>query len=77
MTTPIPGISKLRAKQLFAQANQEAPGLSDGEIAKRLGMSRSRVYQVRLRAIAKFKQAVLDDPELRELAAEVCGRAIA
>lgn len=66
----------LRAKKLLAQTHAPAPGLSDAEIGKRLGMSKSRVYQVRLRAIAKIRAAILDCPRLRELAEDVCGKSI-
>jgi orotate phosphoribosyltransferase-like protein len=75
----MPGISKLRAHDLLSAdaVNCQVPGLTDGEIAKRLGISRSRAYQLRLRALAKIREAFLTDPELRELAEEVCGRQIA
>lgn len=69
----IPGVSKLRARELLADHDYHVPGMSDEEIGKRLGISYGRVYQLRLRAIAKIQAAILDDPELRELASDVCG----
>ena len=63
----------LRAKALLSGFRQRVPGMSDRDIGKLLGISYGRVYQLRLRAIAKIRQAVLDDPLLRELAEEVCG----
>jgi DNA-directed RNA polymerase sigma subunit (sigma70/sigma32) len=72
----IPGINKLRARTLLAEPNRQADGPTDAELAQQLGISKSRVYQLRLRAIAKIRRAVLDDPELRQLAVEVCGREV-
>lgn len=64
---------QLFARQEFAGAGSEAPEASDAQIAADLGISKSRVWQLRLRAMAKIKQAVLEDPDLRELAEELCG----
>ena len=62
------------AKRDLAGSCGKAPCLTDAEIAAQLGISRSRVFQIRLRAMAKIKQAVLDDPCLRELAEEFTGK---
>jgi hypothetical protein len=41
-----------------------ADGLSDYEIAQLWGVTRSRVFQIRRRAMAKMRAAILEDPEL-------------
>lgn len=69
----IPGINKLRARTLLADHDYAAPGMTDTEIGKVLGISRGRAYQLRLRAIAKIREAVANDPELRDLVSDVCG----
>lgn len=70
-------INDLRARELLAETGRKAHGLTDREIARRLGISKARVYQLRLRAVTKIRQAVVADPVLRELAEEVCGVSIA
>jgi len=72
------GQNDLRAKNLLAATavNRVAPGLTDAELGKIFGISKGRAYQLRLSAIAKIRKAFLEDPELRELAEEVCGRPI-
>jgi DNA-directed RNA polymerase sigma subunit (sigma70/sigma32) len=63
----------LRAKSILANSGEQVDGLTDREIAELMGISRGRVYQIRLGAILKIRRAILDDPELRTMAAEVCG----
>lgn len=50
-----------------------AAGLSDHEIGQILGITRSRVFQIRERAVRKLREAILADAEMRELASEICG----
>lgn len=39
-------------------------GMSDYQIAKRLGITRARVYQIRMRAMQKLYRFAMQDPEL-------------
>ena len=48
-------------------------GLNDYEIAKLWGVSHSRVFQLRQKALKKIRAAVLADPELMEVVVELCG----
>lgn len=62
----------LRAKDILRGGfNQNVPGPSDVEIGRMMGISHGRVYQLRLSALKKIRQAVLADPELRDLALEI------
>lgn len=65
--------NSLRAKQLMAMPCRLGEGPTDEQLAVELGISKARVYQLRLRAIAKIRQTVLEDPELAEFASELCG----
>lgn len=40
------------------------------------GVTRSRVHQIEQNALRKIRNAVLCDPELQALAAEICGKPI-
>jgi hypothetical protein len=63
------------ASQLFASEHLgHAPVMTDREIADQLGVSHALVFHLRMRAMSKIREAVLTDPELRELAEEFVGR---
>jgi len=49
----------------------DADGLSDYEIAKQMGISRSLVFQIRQRAMKKLRLMILEDPDLREVVEEI------
>src|SRR4051812_33259682 len=66
MTTP-------KAADLFERTTI-APAMTDDQIAEQMGLSRARVFQLRMRAMAKIRSAVLANPTLRELAEELVGR---
>ncbi len=53
-----------------------AGGSSDYELAEQMGISHARVGQLRQRAYEKLRSAVLEDPELKEAAAELFGVAV-
>lgn len=48
-------------------------GLSDAEIAERLGVTRTRVWQLRQRAVAKLRERLAADPVIREYIVERYG----
>lgn len=51
-----------------------APAMTDEQIAARIGLSKARVFQLRMQAIAKIRAAVLEDESLREIVEELVGR---
>ncbi len=52
---------------------QDCTVVSDVELAKELGISKARVSQIRQRAMEKMRRNILRDPELKAMAAEICG----
>jgi DNA-directed RNA polymerase specialized sigma24 family protein len=49
---------------------------SHEQIAELLGVTRTRVYQIERRAMAKLKKAMLADPVIREAARELARQAV-
>ena len=56
-----------------AKREANCDGLNDSEIGQVLGISRARVFQIRQRALEKIRIAVLADPDLAEVVAELRG----
>jgi len=68
-------MSMCKAGDMFDR--QQSVGLmTDEQIAERLGLSRARVFQLRIRAMAKIKAAILADDDLRDTAEELTGHRI-
>lgn len=58
--------------------NGNAPNdglITQRDVAKRLGVSRARAFQLEQSALRKIRKAILADPALRRIAIEVCGDA--
>ena len=48
--------------------------ITQSDIAKLWGVTRSRVFKIEQQALRKIRRAILADPDLRQLAIEACGR---
>jgi hypothetical protein len=55
------------------EVSGDAALMSEAEIAKLWGVTRTAVWQVKRRALSKLRAAIVADPVLREIAAEACG----
>jgi hypothetical protein len=66
MSTPL-------ASRMFAEQTV-APAMTDDQIAVAMGISKSLVFQLRMRAMAKIREAVLNDDDLRDATEEIVGR---
>jgi hypothetical protein len=62
-----------KAADLFEQKSI-APVMTDEQIAAHMGLSKGRVFQLRMRAMAKIRAMVLEDQALREMAEDLVGR---
>src|SRR4051794_26660752 len=62
-----------KASELFEEKTI-APVMTDAEIAVHMGLSKARVFQLRLRAMAKIRNAAIHDPDLRDAIEELTGR---